>query len=227
MLRDIRIDCLKNLVDEDYNPICGEDNIFLISNHHQNKWDFDRLTQAILDVLPRYQRECLTLSLNTLTSLSREILKRKVDVFKRRTWLIAFASALVACAPLPGLSFSVDATMIFFEIRQYIAQLGIPSEGSEIFEILSDTIKQEVASLCLNFSSIAKIVSFFTLVGSPAAAVEEVARFIPVIGLATASTLSFAGTFSMLRTALNRVETVALAVLEDAAQKSVDDFDLD
>ena len=227
MLRDIRIDCLKNLVDEDYNPICGEDNIFLISNHHQNKWDFDRLTQAILDVLPRYQRECLTLSLNTLTSLSREILKRKVDVFKRRTWLIAFASALVACAPLPGLSFSVDATMIFFEIRQYIAQLGIPSEGSEIFEILSDTIKQEVASLCLNFSSIAKIVSFFTLVGNPAAAVEEVARFIPVIGLATASTLSFAGTFSMLLTALNRVEAVALAVLEDAAQKSVDDFDLD
>ena len=227
MLRDIRIDCLKNLVDEGCNPISGEDNIFLISNHHQKKWDFDRLTQAILDALPRYQRECLTLSLNALTCLSREILERKVDVLRGRMWLVAGASAAVACFPLPGLSFGVDAALIFNEITQYLAQLGIPKEGSEIFEILRDTTKRQVVSLYLNFASIAGIASFFASEASAEAAAEEFVRFIPFIGSAIAGTLSFAGTLTILRIALNRIEAVALAVLEDAAQQSFDDFDLD
>ena len=53
MLRDIRINCLKNLVDKDYNPIGGEDNIFLISNHYPIKWDFDRLTRVIAKISAR------------------------------------------------------------------------------------------------------------------------------------------------------------------------------
>ena len=227
MLRKIRMDCLKNLAEEGYNPISGEDNVFLISNHHQKKWDFDRLTQAILDALPRYQRECLTLSLNTLTCLSREILVRKVDVLRGRMWLVAGASAAVACFPLPGLSFGVDAALIFNEITQYLAQLGIPKEGSEIFEILRDTTKRQVVSLYLNFASIAGIASFFASEASAEAAAEEFVRFIPFIGSAIAGTLSFAGTLTILRIALNRIEAVALAVLEDAAQQSFDDFDLD
>ena len=227
MLRDIRIDCLKNLVDEDNNPISGKDNIFLISNHHQKNWDFNRLTQAILDALPRYQRECLTLSLNALTCLSREILERKVDVLRGRMWLVAGASAAVACFPLPGLSFGVDAALIFNEIMEYFAQLGIPKEESELFEILRDTNKRKVASLYHHFASIAGIASFFASEVSAEAAAEEVVRFIPFIGSAIAGTLSFAGTFNILRIALNRIEEVALAVLEDAAQQSLDDLDLD
>ena len=226
MLRDIRTDYLNNLNDDGYNPISDED-IFLISNHHPSKWDFDRLTRAILDALPRYQRECLTLSLNTLTCLSREILKRKVDVLKGRMWLVAGASAAVACVPLPGLSFGVDAALIFNEITEYLAQLGIPKEGSEIFEILTDPTKRQVVSLYLNFASIAGIASFFASGASAEAAAEEVVRFIPFIGSAIAGTLSFAGTFAILRMALNRIEAVALAVLEDAAQQSLDDLDLD
>ena len=226
MLRDIRTDCLKNLNDDGYNPISGED-IFLISNHHPSKWDFDRLTRAILDALPRYQRESLTLSLDALTSLSREILRRKVYIFRRRMWIVAGASAAVAFAPIPGLSFGVDAALITYEINQYLAQLGIPKEGSEIFEILGDTTKQQVVSLFLNFASAAGIASFLAKEASAEGAAEEFFRFIPYIGSAIAGALSFAGTFAVLRVALNRIEAVALAVLEDAAQRSVDDFDLD
>ena len=112
MLRDIHIDSLKNLAEKGYNPISGEDNIFLISNHYPRKWDFDRLTRAILDALPRYQRESLTLSLNALTSLSREIIKRKVEIFRKRMWIVAGASAAVALPPIPGLSFGVDMVLI-------------------------------------------------------------------------------------------------------------------
>ena len=227
MLRTIRINCLKNLAEEGYNPISGEDNIFLISNHHQKKWDFDRLTQAILDALPRYQRECLTLSLNTLTCLSREILQRKVDVLRGRMWLVAGASAAAALAPIPGLSFGVDTALMYGEITQYLAQLGIPKEGSEIFVMLPNATKQQVVSLYRNFASIAGIVSLFASEFGTGAAAEEVVRFIPFIGSAIAGTLSFAGTFAILRMALNRIEAVALAVLEDAAQQSLDDLDLD
>nr|XP_058955328.1 interferon-inducible GTPase 5-like [Pocillopora verrucosa] len=227
MLRDIRTDCLKYLNDEGYNPISGEDNIFLISNHHPRKWDFDRLTRAILDALPRYQRESLTLSLNALTSLSREIIKRKVDIFKRRMWLVAGASAAAALAPIPGLSFGVDAALIFNEITEYLAQIGIPKEGSEIFDILGDTTKQQVISLYLNYASATGISALFAREARAEIATEEFVRFIPFIGSAIAGTLSFAGTFAVLRIALNKIEAVALAVLEDAAQRSVDDLDLD
>ena len=227
MLHDIRIDCLKNLVDEGYNSISGEDNIFLISNHYPIKWDFDRLTRAILDALPIYQRESLTLSLNALTSLSREILKRKIEIFRGRMWLVAGASAAVAFVPIPGLSYGVDIALVTYEINQFLAQLGIPKEGSQMFEILGDTTKKQVVSLYLNFASAAGIASFLAKGASSAVAAEEVARFIPYIGSAIAGTLSFAGTFAVLHVALNRIEAVALAVLEDAAQRSVDDFDLD
>ena len=226
MLRDIRTDCLKNLYDGGYNPISGED-IFLISNHHPSKWDFDRLMHAILDALPRYQRESLTLSLDALTSSSREILRRKVDILRRRTWIVAGASASVAFAPIPGLSFGVDTALITYEISQYLAQLGIPKVGSKIFETLGDTTKQQIVSLLLSFATAAGITSFLAKEASTEGAAEEFVRFIPYIGLAIAGALSFAGTFVVLRKALNRIEAVASAVLGDAAQRSVDDSDLD
>ena len=227
MLRDIHIDSLKNLAEKGYNPISGEDNIFLISNHYPRRWDFDRLTRAILDALPRYQRESLTLSLNALTSLSREIIKRKVEIFRGRMWMVALASAAVPLPPIPGLSFGVDMVLIRYEISQYLAQIGIPKEGSEIFDILGDTTKKQVISLYLNFASAAGISAVLAREAGAGIATEEFVRFIPFIGSAIAGTLSFAGTFTVLRIALNKIEAVALAVLEDAAQRSVDNLDLD
>jgi hypothetical protein len=53
----------------------GDEVVFLISNHYPAKWDFARLTQAILDVLSLRQKESLTLSLDLLTTHSKDILK--------------------------------------------------------------------------------------------------------------------------------------------------------
>ena len=49
----VRCDCSKSLGD----LLSNEEDIFLISNHEPDKWDFVRLTQAILDALTRFQRE--------------------------------------------------------------------------------------------------------------------------------------------------------------------------
>ena len=78
LLQQFRADCSNNLGD----LLSNQQDIFLISNHFPGKWDFERLTSAILEALPRCQRESLTL---TLTRLSTNIVKQKVDILKGRT----------------------------------------------------------------------------------------------------------------------------------------------
>jgi hypothetical protein len=74
-LNDIRGDCLKNLKRSSFGNIA----IFLVSNRKTAKWDFVRLQEAILDVLPLRQKQSLTLS---LTSHSKNILKEKVKILR-------------------------------------------------------------------------------------------------------------------------------------------------
>ena len=78
MLRKIKNDCVKHLKE------FGMDNkdVFLISNHYPTKWDFSRLTKAILDAFPLQKKECLTLSLNTLTSASENVIIQKVKFLR-------------------------------------------------------------------------------------------------------------------------------------------------
>lgn len=59
VLEKIQCDCLVNLGGE---SICREEDIFLISSHHPDKWDFNRLAQAIQDEVQRYQRETIAFS---------------------------------------------------------------------------------------------------------------------------------------------------------------------
>lgn len=227
MLEKIRRNCMENLVDEAAKPICSVDHIFLISNHHPDKWDFGRLTQEILDALPRYQQETLTLSLNTLTTLSKDMLKRKVKVLEGRMIYVAGASALAAANPVPGLSFAVDAGLLFKEVREYITQLGIPEKGSQRFGRLSSTTQQEILDLFIKFATVSEIASLFAKEAAAEGVAKEFARFIPFVGSFIASGLSFGGTYILLRHSLKRIEAVALAVLEEAAQQSVDDLDLE
>ena len=77
-LSKIRKNSLENLKDLAVN----DEEVFLISNHKPHKWDFARLTEAILDSLPLRQKETLTLSLDLLTTQSNNILKRKAEVLR-------------------------------------------------------------------------------------------------------------------------------------------------
>lgn len=77
-LKSIQRKCVENL-----REFGGSDeNVFLISNHYRDKWDFARLTHAILDSLPLRQKESLTFSLDLLKNLSKEMLKQKVDALR-------------------------------------------------------------------------------------------------------------------------------------------------
>ena len=93
MLTKIRRYCLESLGD----LLTDEQDIFLISNHKPEKWEFARLTQAILDAQTRYQRESMTLALGQLiTRSSNAIFQRKVDVLRGRIWKVASVSGAAA-----------------------------------------------------------------------------------------------------------------------------------
>ncbi|KXJ25236.1 interferon-inducible GTPase 5 isoform X1 [Exaiptasia diaphana] len=219
MLEKIRDDCSENLS----HLIEKSQDVFLISNHDPSKWDFDRLTNAILDVLPTRQKEAMTMTLGVLTTLSKDLLKRKVKVLQGRMWMIAGASAAGALVPIPGLSIAVDQVLIYNEVMFYKSQLGIPDEGSEKFKVLRADTQQHIQRTCISFSQVFTLLSAFAV----ESAVEEVASFIPVIGSAIAGTMSYSATYLMLKKYLGEMEELALQILEEAALSSERDLLLD
>ena len=194
VLQKIRRNCKENLVDEAGDPISSEDDIFLISNHDPDKWDFSRLTEAIH-----------ILSLNALISLSKGILKRKVEVLKRRMIHVVGATALIAAIPVPGLSIVDDAALVFNEVRKYKAQLGIPEEGSERFGRLSSVTQKKFLDLNIKLANAIQLASEASAEGF-----AGFARYIPFVG----SVIAGASTYVLLRDSLKEIEEVALAVLE-------------
>lgn len=78
MLQRIRVYCHGSVKDLGI-PL---NDIFIISNHESEKWEFECLVEAILDGLPDVQKNALTLSLRIL---SKDFVKRKVKVL--RGWL--------------------------------------------------------------------------------------------------------------------------------------------
>ena len=215
LLQQIRADCSNNLGD----LLSTEQDIFLISNHFPDKWDFSRLTTAILEALPRCQRESLTL---TLTRLLTNIVKQKVDILKGRTWMVATASAAAAKVPLPGLSIVVDSALILHEISLYRSQLCLPSLGTSDFFKLSFATQGRVREVSIQ--SPAQLYAFLRSYAAESS-IEEYVRFVPYVGSAIAGGLSFAITSSALRGYLQKVEEASLAVIQESVEKGCEDLD--
>ena len=221
MLAKIRCNCRESLGD----LLTDEQDIFLISNHKPENWEFARLTQAILDALTRYQRESMTLSLGkVITRSSNEIFQRKVDVLRGRIWKIASLSGAAAAVPVPGLACAVDSALILNELSLYRTQLGLPEKGSIEFTKLHLATKEKVISVGL---TTAAQLSAFLAPYAAEAAVEEATRYIPVMGLAIASGMSFFTTYYGLSKLLTNVEEAAKLVLKEAAEKTAADLELE
>ena len=168
--------------------------------------------------LPRCQRESLTL---TLTRLSTNIVKQKVDILKARTWMVATASAAAAVVPVPGFSIAVDSALILHEISCYRSQLCLPSLGSSDFLKLSVATQGQIRAVSIQ--STAQLYAFLAPYALESG-IEEYVRYVPFVGSAIASGLSFAVTFSALRGCLQKVEEASLAVIKESAEKGSEDL---
>ena len=87
MMEELKSNCFEYLQSFNF----SSDKIFLVSNHHPAKWDFDRLKKAILDQLPSKQKESLTFSLR---AHSKNILTEKVKILKGTRIAISITSAI-------------------------------------------------------------------------------------------------------------------------------------
>lgn len=215
-LEKIRKNCTKNLIDNGL--LQDEKEIFLISNHFLAEYQFDDLTQAILAVLPQRQKESLLLTIDTALSLSEKTLQAKVEVLKGRIKYVATASAVAASVPVPGASIAADIVLISREINFYKSQLGLPEEGSNRFSLLSLNTQNELKALGTALGSVTKIGSL-VVAYSAESVVEEFARFIPFIGIAVASSLSYGATYYFLKWWLNDMEKLAVKVLKETLDK--------
>ena len=74
-LKEIKQDCIENLKDFNY----GTEKIFLVSSFYPAKWDFDRLSKAIVDQLPSKQKESFALSMR---SYSTDMVTEKIRSLK-------------------------------------------------------------------------------------------------------------------------------------------------
>ena len=236
MLTEIRRECLDSLGD----LLTEEQDVFLISNHHREKWEFTRLTQAIIDALTRYQREAMTLCLGkAITRSSNEIFQRKVDVLRGRIWKVALASVVAVLIPVPGLPFDADSDVILNELSLYRTQLGLPGIQSSEFAKFHLVTKEKV--LGVDLYTAAQLTRFLAPYAAEAAREsalksaresalesvrEKITRYFPVVSLVITGGMSFGATYYALSNLLTNVEEAAKLVLKEAAEKTAAELEL-
>ena len=137
---------------------------------------------------------------------------------------MASLSGAAAAIPVPGLSIAVDGALIQRELSLYRTQLDLPGIESAEFAKLHLATRKKVLSVSPTTAA-----QLIALVAPYAAgeAVEEFTRYIPVIGSAIASGMSFGATYCALSRLLTDVEEAAKLVLKDVTEKTAADLELE
>jgi len=214
ILQRIRHNCLEYI-----RPIDSNAEVFLISGHLKNRlrFDFGKLNETLLRDYPSLKRESMILSMSVMC---KEVLIAKVAALYRRIWIVASASAAVAVIPIPFLSLGFDATLVMTEVEFYRKQLGLDQVSlqklSQVYRIPMEKIEKELKEIfpLQHLSSLRTFVLDIAKKQAMSAATEEFARYIPYVGTAIASTLSFAVCYIVLYKVLLRMEQAALKVID-------------
>ncbi len=214
ILQRIRNNCLEYI-----HPIDSTAEIFLISGHLQNRlrFDFGKLNETLLRDYPSLKRESMILSMSVMC---KEVLVAKVAALYRRIWIISSASAAVAAVPVPFLSIGFDATLVMSEVEFYKKQLGLDQAAllklSNVYRIPMEKIEKELNEIfpLQYLNSLRTFVLDFAKKQAVGTATEEFARYIPYVGTAIASTLSFGVCYIVLYKILIRMEQAALKIID-------------
>lgn len=228
MLTKIRRDYFERLGD----LLSNEKDVFLISNHEPENWEFARLTEAILvevkrcqrEALTRNQRESMILSLGRVVTRScNETFPRKVNVLRGRILKVASLSGAAATIPVPGLSFTVDTGLLLKELFFYTVQFGLPvTRSSEFARLYPPNNEEGLRNDRTIVAQLRGLLAFYVA----EAVVEEFTRYVPVVGFVIASIMSFGAMYFALSKFLTNVEETAKLVLKEAAAKIAADLEL-
>jgi uncharacterized protein (DUF697 family) len=181
------------------------------------RFDFGKLNETLLRDYPSLKRESMILS---MTVMCKEVLVAKVAALYRRIWIIASASAAVAVVPVPFLSLGFDATLVMAEVEFYKKQLGLDQAAllklSQVYRIPMQKIEKELNEVfpLHHLNSLRKFVFDIAKKQAAGAATEEFARYVPYVGTAIASTLSFGVCYVVLYKILTRMEQASLKIID-------------
>ncbi|CAF1098090.1 unnamed protein product [Rotaria sordida] len=224
ILQRIRNNCLEYIHTVDSNA-----EVFLISGHLKNRlrFDFGKLNETLLRDYPSLKRESMILSMSVMC---KEVLLAKVAALYRRIWIVASASAAVAVIPVPFLSLGFDATLVMSEAEFYKKQLGLDQAAlqklSNVYQIPMQKIEKELNEIfpIQYLNSLRSFVLDFAKKQAIGATTEEFARFVPYVGTAIASTLSFGVCYMVLYKILIRMEQASLKIIDiviDASNRMI------
>ena len=212
VLEKIRSECSKKLGD----LLSKKENIFLISCHVREKWEFSLLRQANLYALEQNQRDAM---IRLLENASKKALEEKVRVLGGDIWKNSALSGGAAVVPVA--SMFVDAWLIKNEFIRYKTELGIPEEESDEFKKLDPTSKAKVraALRLLSGTDFNSISGSITLGVCMEANIKQMFSFLP-FGLLTLGPLSGGYTYSVLDNFLKNMANTAFAILDGVVKQT-------
>jgi len=206
--------------------------VFLIDSYKLQKFDFDLLERRLVEDVPKLKKAAFVLSLQ---AASKEMISLKVAELRSRMWKQAALSAGLAAIPNASVHryrytwhrYYTRARCIYSivtaESEFYFTQLGLDEISLRRYARLTNAdykkLKAIVVSSFGGFEIPAIVDTCVRRVAMPTAA-EEGLRFIPLIGSLIAAPLSFAGTYYALQLVLEKMERVALEVVECVAESA-------
>ena len=199
--------------------------VFLIDNHKNDKFDFEKLKQQLLKDFPELKRSAIIFSLQ---STNKEMIKIKVAELRSRIKWRAALSAAGGVVPIPGVATAVDIAIVTSEASFYFEQLGLDRESLQRYaklhsvdcdrlqSIVSRALGIKAPSLTLEGMKtvVLAIVTSNASIFAGAAIGNTTKMFLPLIGGMIAAPLSFGGTYLALKVTLNKFEATALEVMQ-------------
>lgn len=181
--------------------------VFLVSSFDLHLYDFHQLEKTLERELPAHKKNVLLLA---MPNISCEIISKKKDALHVEIKYHAFISALIASAPVTGLSFAVDLAILTSAILEYKVTFGLDrmsllNLSCSVRVPLNDLRGVMRSPLALKEINTDLILKLLSLSAGEAAlmAAEEGFRFIPLFGIPAAMTLSFISTYRALNTFLD------------------------
>ncbi|XP_038585467.1 interferon-inducible GTPase 5-like [Micropterus salmoides] len=215
-LEEIRENCIKGLQEQDVKS----PQVFLVSSFDLQLYDFHQLEETLERELPAHKRNAL---LFAMPNVSLEIINKKKEALQAKIKYYASVSALIASAPVAGLSFAADVTILVETVKMYQVTFGLDSKSLENLALsacvplndLRAVMKSPLAAKEITKDLIMKLMSLSA--GEIALmAAEEGSRFIPLLGIPAAMGLSFISTYRALSTFLNMLAEDAQRVFTKA-----------
>ena len=198
---------------------------FSIDSYKKSKFDFDELERTLIHDFPDMKRSAMILS---MCAFSEEMIRLKAKELRARIWKAAMLSAAVGAIPVRV--FPWCSTAPWWRARENSSSRSSVSTTSRCantppsLEPTSSNSRPSSTDRAARRSSASKhqnagpvrpkqvTQSLVSMVA------EELTRFIPFVGSAIASTLSFGGTYLALKIVLDKQEAVALEVVRFAAE---------